>query len=145
MRVGGSFVLLTGDSIEVASGHHITLARRHPQWRQPATYVKENLKGGAVLSTTYLAALYYVGQCDETYPTRMLTWEYIESGSQGLKDLVDLQAFVAAHPRGFFLAEWQRFGRWKQLAEDKGWIDQHMRRIDEASNKDVTVYAWPRE
>src|SRR5690606_27597129 len=61
LRGGVSMVRLTGDSLEAASGAHITLARRHPLWREPCQYVRDHLDGAAVLSTTYLPALYYVG------------------------------------------------------------------------------------
>lgn len=145
LRAGVSAVRLVGDSLEAASGAHITLARRHPLWREPCQYVKANLDGAAVLSTTYLPALYYVGQCDEMYPARYIIWEWPESPSPGLKALTELQTFVADHPRGYFLADWQRFGRWPQLREDIEWVKTHMRVVTAVSNEDITLYAWPKD
>lgn len=141
-RLAVSTVRLVGDSLEAASGADTTLARRHPQWRGPCRYVRNHLDGAAVISTTYLPVLYYVGRIDDWYPSRFIVWEFVESGLDGLKTLEDLKGFVANHPRGFFLAEWQRFGRWRQLAEDQAWVDDHMKRIEEASSEDVIVYAW---
>ena len=55
------------------------------------------------------------------------------------------------HPRGYFLAEWWRFERnyrgapWADFSEDIAWVQSNMRRVDEASTSDVTVYAWGEE
>lgn len=145
MRAAYSCVLLIGDSVETASGAHITLARRHPLWREPAAYVRENLDGGAVIATTFLSAAYYVGRCDGQYPSRLMIWEWPESDKPGIPDVTALQAFIAEHPKGFFLADWQQFGRWPQLREDIDWVSQNMRRVGAVSNEDITVYAWPKD
>ncbi|MBN2307691.1 MAG: hypothetical protein JXR94_01895, partial [Candidatus Hydrogenedentes bacterium] len=69
-------------------------------------------------------------------------WEHIDSGLPGLAGVEELAAFMAEHPRGYFLAEWRRFGHWKFLADDVRWVEEHMIRLDDASSPDVTVYAW---
>jgi hypothetical protein len=114
----------------------------HPQWRQPCTYVREHRNGAAVICTTYITALYYVGHIDDWYPSRVIVWEYIESGFDGMKSLDELKAFVAAHPRGYFIAEQRRFHVWPFFKEDVAWVEANMKTINEASNSDITVYAW---
>ena len=142
--VGVSTVRMLGDTLEVAAGAPVTLARRHPQWREPCRFVRERLdRGTAVLSTSYLPVLYYVGRCDGWYPSRTMIWEWIESPQPGLPELQDLWRFMEAHPSGFFLADYRRFDYvTKYLAEDIAWVKGHLTRIDEASNSDITVYAW---
>ena len=54
----------------------------------------------------------------------------------------ELAAFVAAHPKGYFLAEWFRFWHFDFMKPDVDWVEAHMTRIDEASSGDVRVYAW---
>ncbi|MBN2309129.1 MAG: glycosyltransferase family 39 protein, partial [Candidatus Hydrogenedentes bacterium] len=66
-RLALSTAYLLGDSIEAAGGAHTTLARRHPQWREPCQYVREHAGDGAILTTTYLPVLYYVGRVDDWY------------------------------------------------------------------------------
>ncbi len=142
---GWSIISLCGDSIVTAKGADITLARRHPQWRGPCEYVRENLDDDtAVLTTTYLAGLYYVGRVDNWYPTLGVFWESGESGLEGLKTIEDLQAFMKVHPKGYFIAEWKRFGRWYKgaLADQVKWVNDNLTLVEEASNKDVFVYSW---
>ena len=143
-RVAVSGALQVGDSIEVACGSNETLVRTHPQWRAPCHFVRDHLDGGAVISTTWLTADYYVGQCDEMYPSRLMPWESSENekGSKGLRDIAELKAFMATHPKGFFLAEYVRFQPWKKLEEDRDFVRRRMVRIDEACSEDVDVYAW---
>ena len=142
-RLAVSTVRLAGDSIDAASGADVTLARRHPQWREPCTYVREHRNGAAVLTTTYLPTLYYVGHVDTWYPNRYVVWEHIDSGLPGLATVDDVAKFMEEHPRGFFLAEWRRFGHWdRYLGDDVAWVEEHMTRIDEVSNTDITVYKW---
>ncbi len=144
-RVSFSAFHLVQDSVEVAGGSHTTLARRHPQWRKPCLYVRDRLEPGvAVLSTTYLPVLYYVGRIDDWYPSRCISWEYWETGSEGLKNVEGLEAFIAEHPHGFFLAEWWRFDAavFDELEEDRRWVHANMERLEDASSADVTVYAW---
>lgn len=143
MRLAVSTVSLVGDSVETASGAHVTLARRHPQWRAPCLYVRDRLGDAALLTTTCLPVYYYVGRVDNWYPSRDHPWEWVESGLEGLENLEELKAFVARHPVGYFIAEWWRFERnAKSMAEELVWVDENMTRIDEASTKDVTVYRW---
>ncbi len=142
-RLGVSAARLTGDSIHAAAGAHVTLARRHPQWRKPCSYVREHLTPDTVvLSTTALPVLYYVGRIDEWYPSRALQYETIESGLPGLPFLDDLKTYMAAHPKGFYLAEWRRFSFHARFAPEVAWVEGNMKKLDEASSADVTLYAW---
>jgi 4-amino-4-deoxy-L-arabinose transferase-like glycosyltransferase len=148
VRVGWSAARLVGDSAEAARGAHTTLATQHPDWRVPCSWVKAHADGAAILTTSYLPVRYYAGRADEWYPSRAVPWEKVESGLSGLEGLPELQAFVAAHPRGYFIAEWWRFERnhagapWADFGEDIAWVQAHMRKVDAASVGDVTVYAW---
>jgi 4-amino-4-deoxy-L-arabinose transferase-like glycosyltransferase len=142
-RVGVSTIKLVASSVDAASGADVTLARRHPQWRDPCHYVRDRLgPQDAVLSTTYLPALYYVGRCDDWFPSRMLPWEHIDSGSEGLLDVEALQGFMEEHPTGYFLAERRRFKDVRKLQQDWLWVETNLRRVFAASNEDITVYAW---
>lgn len=146
LRVGVSTFKLLASSVDAASGADVTLARRHPQWRKPCAYVRDRLRAeDAVLSVTYLPVLYYVGRCDDWFPSRMLPWEHIDSGLEGLKTVDDLKAFMADHPTGYFFAERRRFQGVSILYADFVWVETHMERIPEASNADITVYAWGME
>jgi len=148
LRLGVSGVSLVRDSLDVASGAHTTLARRHPQWKKPAAWVRANVPDAAVLTTTFLPVLHYVGRVDNWYPSRGLPWEANESGMAGLPDTEVLSRFMADHPHGVFLAEWWRFERnfagapWADFSEDIAFVHERMRRIEEASSDDVTVYVW---
>ncbi|MCC6797814.1 MAG: glycosyltransferase family 39 protein [Candidatus Hydrogenedentes bacterium] len=141
-RLALSQVRLVKDCIEVASGSDTTLAVHHPQWKPPCAYVKQHRGDAAVLCTTFITAYHYVGHVDNWYPSRIIVWEYIESGMYGMRTLDELKAFVASHPRGYFIAEHRRFNMWPMFAEDVAWVEANMRRIDEASNSDITLYAW---
>ena len=151
IRLAWSGVLLMGDALDTASGAHLTLARRHPQWQGPCAYVKEHREDAVVVTTTYLPVLYYVGHVDNWYPSHDVWWEVDESGMAGLDRLEDFQRFVAEHPKGYFIAEWSRFERnvadipWSDLSEDIAWVQANMTRIDEASTEDVSLYAWGME
>lgn len=133
---------LVDDCIEVASGSDTTLAVHHPQWKQPCAYVKAHSADATVICTTYITAHHYVGRVDNWYPSRVIVWEYIESGMDGMRTLDELKAYVALHPKGFFIAEHRRFNMWPKFAEDVAWVDANMRRVEEASNNDITVYTW---
>jgi len=104
--------------------------------------VKQHRGDAAVVCTTFITAHHYVGRVDNWYPSRVIVWEYIESGMDGMRTLDELKAFVATHPKGYFIAEHRRFTMWPMFAEDVAWVEAHMRRIDAASNSDITVYAW---
>ncbi len=150
LRLGWSAVRLADDSVEAARGAHTTLATQHPDWRGPCAWVKAHALAddAAIITTSYLPVRYYAGRVDEWYPSRAVPWEAVESGLPGLAGVTELAAFVAAHPRGFFIAEWWRFERnykgapWADFSEDIAWVQSHMRRVAEASSADVTVYAW---
>lgn len=151
-RTGFSLYKLTEDSIAYAGGADATLARHHPQWKEPGAWVKERLKEDeVVLTTTYLPVLYYVGRVDDWYPSRALWWEVDESGKDDLKELEDLQRFIGEHPKGYFIADWWRFERnnWPHggYERDIEWVTANMTRIDEASSDDVSVYyfSFPKE
>ncbi|GMV93543.1 MAG: hypothetical protein AMXMBFR82_33210 [Candidatus Hydrogenedentota bacterium] len=143
LRLSVSTVRLVRDTLGVAGGADETLAVVHPEWRKPSHYVRDHLDGAAVLCTTYITAKYYVGQVDNWYPSRVVVWEHIESGMEGLQTLDDLQAYVREHPKGYFIAEYRRFHHWPHLfAEDVAWVEANMKLIDEACGDDVFVYAW---
>jgi len=143
VRLGISTYKLVGDSLEVAAGADITLATRHPQWREPCRYVRDNLDADTVvITTTYMPTLYYVGRVDEWYPSLYMSWESWEAGAPGIKDAEGLDAYLAAHPKGYFLAEWFRFAHYDVLEKDRAFVSQRMTHIAEASSGDVQVYAW---
>lgn len=150
-RLAVSEAHLVQDSLDTARGAPLTLAKKHPQWDKPSAYLRAHRTDEAVLTTTYLNALYYVGHADNWFPNRYQWWEGQESGLKGLGSLDELEAFVREHPRGFFIAEYERFEKWKDhtqlkvLAREFAWIREHMRRIDEACSEDVALYAWPAE
>lgn len=142
-RTACSGVLLVRDSIHVARGADTTLATRHPQFRTPCRYVRDHLTPDTVvIADTYVVALYYIGRVDNWFPSGRLPSERWEIGTEGLASLEELQAYVAAHPKGFFIAEWYRFGFFPEQEPDRAWVRAHMTRIDEASTGDVTLYAW---
>lgn len=143
LRLGLSEAGLLRATLATASGSDTTLATRHPQWRKPCDYVKAALRPGDVLiTTTFMPVYYYVGRVDNWYPNRYLIWETAETGQAGLKDLAELQAYVAAHPKGYFLAEWFRFWHFDLTAEELAWVDKNMTLLKEASSGDVRVYRW---
>jgi len=143
LRLGVSAISLVSDSIDVARGADTTLATRHPQYRKPCLYTREHLAPGVVvIADTYVTALYYVGRVDSWFPSRFMPWEAWEIGNEGLRTLDDLEKYMAEHPKGYFLAEWYRFEHFDAQKEDRDWVKAHMRRIDEASSGDVTLYAW---
>lgn len=142
---GVSTFKLLGDTFETASGSDITLARRHPQWRKPCLAVRDRLgEGDAVLCTTYLPSLYYVGRCDEWYPSRYTWPEATESGTPGLAGVAELKEFIKIHPTGYFIAEFARFDRWdgSYLDEDVDWVRANMRLMPALSSEDVSVFYW---
>jgi hypothetical protein len=145
-RVAWSAVKLAGDSIEAARGADITLARHHPPWRGPCQYVREHLDDQTVvITTTSLPVLYYVGRVDEWFPSRILWWEADEIGSEGLKNTEELAAFMAQHPKGYFIEHIRRLSMWeRQLADELAFVEKHMRVIKEASEPYVRVHAWGR-
>lgn len=149
IRIAVSFAALAGDSLEYAGGANVTLARKHPQWREPCTWVKEHRQADTVnLTTTFLPVMHYVGEVDDWYPTRALWWEIDESGKDNLKTLEDLQAYMERNPRGYFISEWWRFDRNvapmldSDFDPDIKWVRENMTRIEETSNEDVTVWTW---
>lgn len=149
LRLAYSFTLLTGDSVDYAKGANVTLARKHPQWRAPCTWVKENRQSETVIiTTTFLPVLYYVGEVSDWYPTRAMWWEADESGKDNLKTLEDLQAYIKENPRGYFLSDWWRFERniggtlEGEFDRDVIWVRENMRKVEQASNEDITVWTW---
>jgi len=143
-RLALSTYHLLGDSIKTASGADVTLARRIPQWRAPCRYVGEHLDSEtAVLSTTYLPALYYVGRVDDWFPSRLFQNEYWEIGMPGLRTVEELEVFMRERPRGYFLAEQQRLAFWARYCpEERARLDGRMTRVDEACSGDVAVFSW---
>lgn len=148
-RLAYSTFELAGDSVEAASGADTTLAASHPQWRSPCLWLKGRVtERDAILTTTYLPVLYYLGRVDNWFPSRYLWWEKDESGIEGLPDLAALRMWLEDHPRGYYLAEWWRFDRqalWQlhpDWATEAEWIIANMREIKEAASADVRVFAW---
>ncbi len=145
-RLAISGVSLIGDSLDVARGAHTTLARRHPQWRAPCQYVREHMdEETAVLSTTYLPVLHYVGRINDWYPSRFIIWESHEANSLGLRNVSELEKFIAKHPKGYFLAEWWRFDTvpvFPELKPDNEWVKANMTLIEAGTSEDVALYAW---
>ncbi len=149
LRLGLSFITLTGVSFDYAQGSNITLARKHPQWRAPCLWIKEHREPDTVvITTTFLPVYHYLGEVDNWYPTRDIWWEVDESGMDDLKGREELKAYMQAHPRGYFISEYWRWDRlrnpiWKHaLYPDTLWVQENMTRIDEASNEDITVWTW---
>jgi uncharacterized membrane protein len=143
LRLAVSAISLATDSINVARGADTTLATRHPQYRKPCLYVREHLAPDVVvIADTYVTVLYYVGRVDNWFPSKYLPWEAWEIGNEGLRTVDDLKAYMAEHPRGYFLAEWYRFQHFEAQKEERDWVNAHMKRIDKASSGDVTLYAW---
>lgn len=147
-RLAFSEVQLLRDSMHAASGAHTTLATRHPQWKAPLAWVKTHRRDEAILTTTYLPVLYYLGAADNWFPNRYTRWEYQESGIEGLGSLDELKVFLEAHPRGFYIAESSRFTMWRHhgslnnLGQEVEWVEAHMTFLKEASSDDVLVWRW---
>lgn len=143
VRIVMSAFFLIGDSLVVAGGSHTTLAKHHPRWKAPCAYVRQNVQSDeVVLTTTYLPVLYYVGRVDNWYPTRALWGEVDEAGVDDLKGLEELKAYVAEHPKGYFLADWWRFERNSDMQDERKWVAQHMTPLWEHSSADITLYTW---
>ncbi|MCX5771458.1 MAG: glycosyltransferase family 39 protein [Candidatus Hydrogenedentes bacterium] len=142
-RTAISGVLLLQDSLRTSAGSDITLATRHPQWRAPCQYVKEHLEPDvAVVTCTWVTALYYVGRVDNWYPSRHFLPESWETGNEGLRNIEDLAAYMTEHPRGYLIVELFRFWHFNPAQDDVAWVNAHMQLIEEASSGDVRVYAW---
>ncbi len=148
VRCGVSAVKLIGDSVSIAQGGNTTLAVKHQQWRKPCEYVKQHRTDETILTTMALPVLYYTGHVDNWFPNRYTWWEGQESGLKGLGSLSELQTFLHEHPKGYFLADEERFEKWRHhrdlpdLEQEVAWVEQHMTRIEEASTDDVTLFAW---
>ncbi len=143
LRTGVSGYYLVQDSWEASAGADITLATRHPQWRGPCQYVRERLQPDiAVVTCTWVTTLYYVGRVDNWYPIRHFLPESWETGTEGLRTVDDLAAYMAEYPRGYLIVEWQRFWNFDPTQEDVAWVSAHMNLIPEACSGDVRVYSW---
>lgn len=133
---------LIADSLRAASGAHITLARRHPQWREPCHYVRDRLQPDiAVVATAMLPPLCYVGRVDTWFP-KILYWETWETGVEGLRTIEEMEAFIREHPKGYFIAEWWAFDWPPALESERAWVKANMKRVDAACSPDVSVYSW---
>lgn len=149
LRLGQSAVALAGDSVAVARGADTTLAIRHPQWRKPCQWVAAQGGDAAILASSYLPVHYHTGRVDNWFPSTYFGWEAQDSGLPGLGSIEVLKDFMAAHPRGYYIVESERFERWRHhsavrevLGPMVDFVQAHMRRVPEASSADVTVYAW---
>ena len=142
-RTAMSGAFLLHDTLRTSAGADITLATRHPQWRAPCQYVRDRLQPDiAVVTSTWVTTLYYVGRVDNWYPSRHFLPESWETGNEGLRTVEDLAAYVAEHPRGYLIVELFRFWQFDPKQEDVAWVNAHMKLIDEASSGDVRVYSW---
>jgi hypothetical protein len=142
-RTAFSGVLLLRDSLRTSAGADITLATRHPQWRAACRYVKERLQPDiAVVTSTWVTTLYYVGRVDNWYPSRHFLPESWETGNEGLRTVEDLEAYMAEHPRGYLIVELFRFWHFDPKQADVAWVNAHMRLIEDACTGDVRVYSW---
>jgi hypothetical protein len=143
VRVLMSAILLAGDSLYAATGADTTLARHHPRWRESAHYVRDHVQDDeVVISTTYYPALYYVGRVDNWYPTRALWGEVDEAGRDDLKGLKELKAYVAENPKGYFLSDWWRFERNREMQEERQWVAENMTPLWFESSPDITIWRW---
>jgi len=143
-RLTISGVRLLNDSIVIASGADVSLAKQHPRWRVPCTYVRERLNDETVvIGTDVLPILYYAGKCDNWFPSKVTPWEWVESGMKGLVDTEELKKFLLEHPSGFFLAEHRKFWYIRRfIPEEVEWVAANMTWLKEASNPDISVFAW---
>lgn len=147
-RLALSTARLTLDAIETSRGGQTTLAVHHQQWAQPCAYVREHAGDAAILSTTALCALYHAGRVDQWFPNRFTWWEYQESGLKGLANLEELKAFVQEHPYGYFIADRERFEKWRfhdhlpELNEEVTWVEENMERINAVCTPDVSLFKW---
>lgn len=148
VRLGVSAGKLVLDTMVTAQGADTTLAVKHQQWRGPCEYVKHHRTDEVVLTTMALPVLYYAGAVDNWFPNRYTRWEAQESGLPGLASLDELKSFIAEHPRGFFLADQERFEKWRRhgdlpdLGAEVSWVEEHMTRVQEGSSEDVTLFTW---
>ena len=147
-RLGLSTAYLVRDSIEIASGSPENLASSHPDWRKAADYVRTRRNGDAILASTFLPAYYYIGHVDNWFPNRYTDWEYQESGLRGLGSLRELKEFLRTHPKGFYLAEYVRFGMHRghsqltDLNAEIDWVHKHMQKIEAVSTGGVLLFQW---
>ncbi len=142
-RLGLSEAKLLLDSLEVASDNPISLATRHPEWREPCLYVKERLKPDtAVVTTTFMPVYYYVGRVDDWFPSEHVFYEAQEAGIAGMKTTEEFAAFIARHSKGYYIAEWFRLWHSDVLAAEYAWVQQHLTLIPEACSGDVKVFGW---
>jgi hypothetical protein len=149
LRLSVSAVDLARSSLEAATGAHVTVARRHPQWEKPTSWLREHRGDGAVLTTTFLPVHHFVGHVDNWFPNRYNHWEWQESGMTGLSSLDELRAWLGEHPTGFYIAEDSRFMMWRwhgDLVNDLGveaaWVEKYMVHVEDASSDDVQVWRW---
>lgn len=149
LRLARSAADLTADSVAVARGADTTLATHHPQWRTPCRWVGRQAGNPAILATSFLPVQYYTGRVDDWFPNNYFGWESQDSGLPGLGSIEALSQFMQTHPSGYYIAESERFERWRQhgavrdeLAPMVEWVRTHMTRIPAASSADVSVYAW---
>lgn len=140
---------LLADSVMVALGSDLTLAKLHPTWRGSCFRVSESLTDDdAVLASSFLPVYHYLGRVDEWYPSRFLPGEVQECGMVGLRTLDDLKAWLAEHPQGYYIADTWQFDRmksWPRFAEEYRWVDEHMELVPFASTETVSVRRWSPE
>lgn len=148
-RLAVSTQRLIADSVAVAKGAELTLAKLHASWRDSCAHVSERLtEDDAVLASTFLPVYHYLGRVDNWYPSRFLPGEIQESGMSGLRTLDDLRAWLENHPRGYYIADrWQfdRMATWPRFADEYQWVVDRMDIVEEASTETVSVWRWTPE
>jgi 4-amino-4-deoxy-L-arabinose transferase-like glycosyltransferase len=149
-RLAVSAARLAGDSLAVASGAPTTLAAHHPAWREAGDWVRRQGGEFAVLASSYLPVHYYAGRVDDWFPSTWYGWEAQDSGLPGIGDLAGLRDFVARHPAGVFVADHERFGKWRHHGAIRAvldpmvrWVEENLERVPGAGGADVAVYRWP--
>lgn len=148
-RLALSTLRLASDSIAVAGGADLTLAKLHPSWKEACLWVGEIVTGDdAILASSFLPVYHYAGRVDNWYPSRFLPGEIQESGMEGLRTLDDLRAWLAEHPLGYYIADTWQFDRmktWPRFQDEYAWVATHMDYIPEASSETVSVWRWTPE
>ncbi len=149
LKCGISAFRLTRDSVEVAAGADLTLAKLHPRWREAGAYVREHATDAdSILASSFLPVHHYAGRADSWYPSRFIPGETQESGMNGLRTLEELRGWLASHPRGYYVADtWQfdRLREWPRFAEEYAWVAAHMEYVTEGSSESVSVWRWTPE
>lgn len=150
VRLAISGARLFRDSVDVALGAHTTLAAHHPDWRDACDWIRGQNDGRSILATSYLPVHYQLGRVDDWFPNTWYQWEAQDSGLEGISDIAGLEAFIARHPTGYFIAEHERLWKWRHHGDIREildpmvrWVEANMDRVYATRSGDVLVYRWP--